>query len=346
LDKGRIVDLLIIAIAIAVIAGAVIAFWIFRSSSSGAETSDATRPSSAPKAKPEVGLRSRLAKTRSALGAPIASLFRSGDANDGAWESLEDALILADVGPDTAALVVDEVRGRSPQDPEEAMRMLGETLIGLLSGRDRSLDLDAKPSTIVVVGVNGTGKTTSIAKLANALVADGKTIVLGAGDTYRAAADHQLKEWGTRVGVEVLTADQGSDPASVAFAAVDHAKNVGIDVVIVDTAGRLHSQTNLMEELTKVTRVVAREAGSVSEVLLVLDGTTGQNGITQARAFAAAVGVTGIVLTKLDGTAKGGIAIAVERELDIPIKYIGVGEGMDDLIPFVPDEFVEALITS
>ena len=283
---------------------------------------------------------------RSALSAPIASLFGSGGTGDPAWEGLEDALILADVGPQTSSAVVRQVRDRSPENAEEAASALADVLSGLLGGRDRSIHLESSPAVIVVVGVNGTGKTTSIAKLANALVADGKTVVLGAGDTYRAAADHQLKEWGSRVGIDVITGERGSDPASVAFAAFAHAKANSIDVVIVDTAGRLHSQTNLMDELGKVTRVVAREAGSVSEVLLVLDGTTGQNGITQARAFADAVDVTGIVLTKLDGTAKGGIAVAVESELDIPIKYIGVGESMDDLIPFVPEDFVEALISS
>ncbi len=335
-------DPLIIVIALVVIAAAVAVFWLLRSSSDAEQVA-----TSETGAKQDAGgLRSRLAKTRSVLGGSITSLFSSAGANEAAWEGLEDALILADVGPDTASTVVQEVRRRSPQNPDEATTVLAEILTGLLAGRDRSLDLSASPAVVVVVGVNGTGKTTSIAKLANALVADGRTVVLGAGDTYRAAADHQLQEWGTRVGVEVITGEVGSDPASVAFAAVDHAKSNDVDVVIVDTAGRLHSQTNLMDELTKVTRIVAREAGSVSEVLLVLDGTTGQNGIAQARAFAEAVGVTGIVLTKLDGTAKGGIAIAVEHELDIPIKYIGVGEGMDDLMPFVPDDFVEALITS
>jgi fused signal recognition particle receptor len=335
------VDPLVIAIALVVIVAAVAVFWLVRSRSDVDQASAVQTRTS----RTEGGLRNRLAKTRSALGGSIASLFGSVGASDAAWEGLEDALILADVGPDTASTVVQEVRRRSPQDPEEAKSILAETLTGLLADRERSLDLTADPAVIVVVGVNGTGKTTSIAKLANSLVADGRTVLLGAGDTYRAAADRQLKEWGTRVGVEVVAGEPGSDPASVAFAAVDRAKSNNLDVVIVDTAGRLHSQTNLMDELTKVMRVLEREAGSVSEVLLVLDGTTGQNGIVQARAFANAVGLTGIVLTKLDGTAKGGIAIAVERELDVPIKYIGVGEGMDDLLPFVPDEFVEALIT-
>jgi fused signal recognition particle receptor len=333
---------LIIAIALIVIAAAIVSFWLLRS----AGRDESIAPSGTATTQSDDGLRGRLSKTRSALGGSIASLFTSGRETDGAWEELEDALILADVGPETAASVVEQVRSRSPRSQDEATAALTDVLTDLLAGRDRSLSIEGHPSVIVVVGVNGTGKTTSIAKLANTLVNEGRTVVLGAADTYRAAADHQLKEWGTRVGVEVIAGDQGSDPASVAFAAVDHAKSNDADVVIVDTAGRLHSQTNLMDELSKVTRVVAREAGSVSEVLLVLDGTTGQNGITQARAFAEAVGVTGIVLTKLDGTARGGIAIAVERDLDIPIKYIGVGEGMDDLLPFVPSDFVEALIRS
>ena len=332
---------LFIVVALVLVVVAVAVVWWLRSRS--AKTTVALPPDVSER---EGGLRSRLSKTRSALGAPVASLFSSGGTTDAAWEGLEDALILADVGPDTAADVVQVVRDRSPQDSEQASSYLADVLSDLFAGRDRTLNLDGEPSTIVVVGVNGTGKTTSIAKLANALVISGRTVVLGAGDTYRAAADHQLKEWGDRVGVDVISGQPGSDPASIAFAAVDHARTNGVDVVIVDTAGRLHSQANLMDELGKVTRVVEREAGSVSEVLLVLDGTTGQNGITQARAFADAVGVTGIVLTKLDGTARGGIAVAVERELDIPIKYIGVGEGMDDLVPFAPAEFVEALITS
>lgn len=332
----------IIVIAVLVVAAGAVVFWLARS---GSRTEERVPPGS-PRVPLDAVLRSRLSRTRSAIGAPIASLFGSGDVSDQAWEDLEDALILADVGPATASAVVRQVRDRAPRTQEEARSALADVLSGLLSGRDRSVNLDARPSVVVVVGVNGTGKTTSIAKLARSFLADGRTVVLGAADTYRAAADRQLKEWGSRVGVEVIAGEPGSDPASVAFEAVNHAKINDVDVVIVDTAGRLHSQTNLMEELGKVTRVIERAAGSISEVLLVLDGTTGQNGITQARAFAAAVGVTGIVLTKLDGTARGGIAIAVERELDIPIKYIGLGEGMDDLIPFLPEDFVEALIAS
>jgi len=189
------------------------------------------------------------------------------------------------------------------------------------------------------------GKTTSIAKIANLLVEDGSTVVLGAADTFRAAADAQLREWGSRVGVPVVSGAEGSDPASVAHDAVVTARADGADVLIVDTAGRLHSQKNLMDELTKVVRVLEREASAIGEVLLVLDGTTGQNGIAQAKQFSETVGVTGVVLTKLDGTSRGGIAIAIEQELEIPVKFIGVGEGMQDLIPFVPKDFVEALIS-
>jgi fused signal recognition particle receptor len=236
------------------------------------------------------------------------------------------------------------VRADRPEDGVQARDALVEELEALLANRDRTLRLDGSPAVVLVVGVNGTGKTTSIAKIANGLVEEDRTVVLGAADTFRAAADAQLREWGSRVGVLVVSGVEGADPASVAHDAVTAARENGDDVVIVDTAGRLHNQKNLMDELGKVMRVLESEASGVSEVLLVLDGTTGQNGITQAKAFTEAVGVTGVVLTKLDGTSRGGIAIAVERELGIPVKFVGVGEGMQDLIPFVPEEFVEALL--
>ena len=197
---------------------------------------------------------------------------------------------------------------------------------------------------MLVVGVNGTGKTTSIAKLASQLRSDGSSVMLGAADTFRAAADEQLRTWADRVGVDIVSGQSGADPASVAFDAYQSASSRGIDVLIVDTAGRLQNKANLMDELSKVARILKREAGELNEVLLVIDGTTGQNAIAQARSFADAVGVTGIVLTKLDGTARGGVAIAMEEELDIPVKYIGVGEGVDDLMPFDPDQFVDALL--
>ncbi len=269
-------------------------------------------------------------------------MFGSGTSSDG-WETLEDALILADVGPSTSSEIVAAVKALAPQTGAEVSSALRDVLIDGFSSKDRHLSVGGKPAVIVVVGVNGAGKTTTIAKLAHELTASGASVVLGAADTFRAAGDTQLMTWGKRIGVDVVSGDQGADPASVAFGAVDRAKTDGTDVVIIDTAGRLHAHTNLMEELAKVVRVVERESGAVGEILLVLDGSTGQNGIAQARAFTGAVGVTGVVITKLDGTAKGGIAIAVEKELGLPIKYIGVGEGIDDLIPFEPRDFVEAL---
>ena len=292
---------------------------------------------------PPSGLRDRLSKSRSAIGGSLGSLFRT-DSDLERWERLEDTLILADVGPTTAAAVVERVQAMKPVDETQLRSALTSVLIDTFDKGDRTLNIDGSPGTVIVVGVNGAGKTTTIAKLASDLVADGLSVVLGAADTFRAAADSQIKVWGDRLGVDVVTGPQGSDPASVAFSTVGAARKANVNVAIIDTAGRLHAHTNLMDELSKIARVVAREAGGISEVLLVLDGSTGQNGIAQAKAFTEAVGVTGAVVTKLDGTAKGGAALAVEHELGIPIKYIGVGEGMDDLIPFDPAEFVEALI--
>jgi fused signal recognition particle receptor len=292
----------------------------------------------------DAGLRQRLAESRSALSDSLAGVFSSTQVSSSLWEELEDALISADVGPGTAREIVASVKADRPADGGEARAALIEELEALLADRDRSLDLKGAPAVVVVVGVNGTGKTTSIAKIANQLVGEGRTVVLGAADTFRAAADAQLREWGDRVGVQVVSGVEGADPASVGHDALTIARDGGTDVVIVDTAGRLHNQRNLMDELGKVVRILEREASRINEILLVLDGTTGQNGIAQAKAFTEAVGVTGVVLTKLDGTSRGGIAIAVERELGIPVKLIGVGEGMHDLIPFVPQDFVEALL--
>lgn len=293
---------------------------------------------------PERGLRSKLSRTRSAIGSRLGDLFGSDTLDEEFWNELEEALIAADVGVSTASTVVNDVRKQHPVDGDEARRMLEESLIGQLSGRDRSLHLEGSPAVILVVGVNGTGKTTSIAKIAGLLGESDQTAVLGAADTFRAAADEQLRTWADRVGVDVVSGAPGSDPAAVAYDAYRTAADSGADVVLVDTAGRLHSKTNLMDQLGKVARVLRREAGEIGEVLLVLDGTTGQNGISQARSFTEAVGVTGIVLTKLDGTSRGGVAIAVEQELDVPVKYIGVGEGLHDLVPFEPREFIEALL--
>ena len=288
-------------------------------------------------------LAARLAKTREALGGRLRALFAG--AMDGAfWEGLEEALIAADVGVSASTEVVSRVRDRDPADTDDARDALREELLELLTGHRRDLELEGVPAVVVVVGVNGTGKTTSIAKLAHQMKTQGREPLLGAADTFRAAADQQLRTWADRVGVEVVGGQAGADPASVAFDAYQAARARGRDVVIIDTAGRLHSKANLMAELGKVVRVLGREAEHIDEVLLVLDATTGQNGIAQVRQFTEAVGVTGIVLTKLDGTARGGVAIAVERELGMPVKYIGVGEGMDDLIPFEPEAFVEALL--
>jgi fused signal recognition particle receptor len=257
---------------------------------------------------------------------------------------MEEALISGDVGVAAATSIVGLVRASRPETPESARAVLTEQIHAILAGRDRELHLSGAPAVVLVVGVNGTGKTTSIAKIANRLNRQGMRPLLGAADTFRAAADTQLRTWADRVGVEIVAGQEGSDPAAVAFDAFSAARARGRDVVIVDTAGRLHSKKNLMGELGKIRRVLEREAGSISEVLLVLDATAGQNGIAQARQFAETAGVTGIILTKLDGTARGGIVVAIEQELGIPVKFIGIGEGMDDLIPFDSDAFVDALL--
>jgi fused signal recognition particle receptor len=331
-----------IVAALVVLVVALVVVAIVRSRRDAAPATAPTRESRVPER--DDGLRRRLSRTRSALSTSLSGVFGSDHLSDDLWEDLEDALISADVGPATAADVVALVKSDKPVNGAEARSALVDELESLLAGRDRGLHLDGSPAVVVVVGVNGTGKTTSIAKIANGLVAQDKTVVLGAADTFRAAADVQLREWGGRVGVPVVSGTEGADPASVAHDALTTARDSNADVVIVDTAGRLHSQKNLMDELGKIVRVLEREASKISEVLLVLDGTTGQNGIAQAKAFTDSVGVTGAVLTKLDGTSRGGIAIAVERELGIPVKFIGTGEGMHDLIPFVPEDFVEALL--
>lgn len=236
------------------------------------------------------------------------------------------------------------MRAAAPEGVEEAKKALHDELLATLSGKDRDLHLSGSPAVMVVVGVNGVGKTTSIAKLAARLESDGSSALLGAADTFRAAADAQLRTWADRVGVEIVGGQSGADPAAVAFDSYQAARSRSRDVLIVDTAGRLHSKHNLMQELGKIVRVLEREAGSVDEVLLVLDATTGQNGMAQIKQFTDVVGVTGIVLTKLDGTAKGGIAVAIEQDYGVPVKFIGVGEGVEDLIPFEPTEFIDALL--
>ena len=296
-------------------------------------------------------LRGRLAKSQSAFGRSMLGLLGGGDLDESSWEEIEDTLLIADLGPAVTASVVGKLRSALAASPigseAEARAVLREVLIGELQpGLDRSIKAlphADKPSVLLVVGVNGTGKTTTVGKLARVLVADGRRVVLGAADTFRAAAADQLQTWAARVGAEVVRGAEGADPASVAFDAVDKGIAAGADVVVIDTAGRLHTKTGLMDELGKVKRVVEKRA-AVDEVLLVLDATVGQNGLAQARVFADVVDITGVVLTKLDGTAKGGIVFRVQQELGVPVKLVGLGEGPDDLAPFEPAAFVDALL--
>jgi fused signal recognition particle receptor len=321
---------------------------------SGAGTTTLERPE-APEGR-LVRLRARLARSQGSLGQGLLAVLSRADLDDAAWEELEDTLLAADVGVGPTTELVEGLRTRvrveGIDDPERAKAVLREELVGLVgtgpdgSGLDRTLTATGsagKPGVVLVVGVNGTGKTTTVGRLARVLVADGKSVVLGAADTFRAAAADQLQTWGERVGVHTVRGPEGGDPASVAFEAVQDGINSGTDAVLVDTAGRLHTKAGLMDELGKVKRVVEKQA-PVTEVLLVIDATTGQNGLAQARVFAEVVDVTGIVLTKLDGTAKGGIVVAVQRELGVPVKFVGLGEGADDLAPFDAEEFVDALL--
>ena len=299
-----------------------------------------------------VRLRGRLARSQSGFGSVLLGLLSRDSLDDQTWEEIEDTLITADMGVTPARELVEELRtevrvagGRGAADVRSLLRAQLIKAIG--PDQDRSLHTTRhgdRPAVLLVVGVNGTGKTTTCGKLARVLVGDGRTVLLGAADTFRAAAADQLETWGKRVGARVVRSDrEGADPASVAFEAVKEGIELGVDAVIVDTAGRLHTKTGLMDELGKIRRVISRQAG-VDEVLLVLDATTGQNGLRQARVFGEAVNVTGIVLTKLDGTAKGGIVIAVQRELGVPVKLVGLGEGPDDLAPFEPEAFVDAIL--
>ena len=296
-------------------------------------------------------LRGRLAKSQNAFGRSMLGLLGGGDLDEASWEEVEDTLLIADLGPVTTASVIEHLRAqmaaRSVRSEAEARTVLREVLIAELNpGWDRSiraLPHADKPSVLLVVGVNGTGKTTTVGKLARVLVADGRRVVLGAADTFRAAAADQLQTWAARVGADVVRGAEGADPASVAFDAVDRGIEIGADVVVIDTAGRLHTKTGLMDELGKVKRVVDKRA-TVDEVLLVLDATIGQNGLAQARVFADVVDITAVVLTKLDGTAKGGIVFRVQQELGVPVKLVGLGEGPDDLAPFEPAAFVDALL--
>jgi fused signal recognition particle receptor len=296
-------------------------------------------------------LRGRLAKSQNTLGRSMLGLLGGGDLDEDSWEAVEDTLLIADLGPVVTESVVTSLRSRmagsNVRTETDARAVLREVLISELHPElDRSIKAlphDNKPSVLLVVGVNGTGKTTTVGKLARVLVADGRRVVLGAADTFRAAAAHQLETWASRVGAQVVCGAEGADPASVAFDAVDKGIETGADVVVIDTAGRLHTKTGLMDELGKVKRVVSRRA-EVDEVLLVLDATIGQNSLPQARVFAEVVDITGVVLTKLDGTAKGGIVFRVQQELGVPVKLVGLGEGPDDLAPFEPAAFVDALL--
>ena len=289
-------------------------------------------------------LSGRLGKTRTSLGQSLRAVFGRGTLDAGFWEAMEEALIGADVGVAASTGVVERVRRAKPSDLASARRLLHTELRSAFDGTNRALDLEGDPAVLLVVGVNGSGKTTSIAKLAGRLKAGGRQPLLAGADTFRAAADSQLRTWADRVGVDVVGGREGSDPAAVAYDGLAAARARKRDVLIVDTAGRLQSKQHLMQELAKIRRVLEREGGRIAESLLVLDATSGQNGIAQVREFGDTVGLTGIILSKLDGTARGGIVVAVEQEFGVPVKFVGVGESLDDLVPFDPDEFVAELL--
>ncbi len=312
-----------------------------------AASRDGDQPS-AVAAPPAPGLRDRLGKTRAALTRSLGALTGRRAIDDEAWDSVEEALLVADVGVATTSRLIDELRARAAEarveDPEQLVVLLREQIVDDLDGVDRSLHHASDGATVwLFVGVNGTGKTTTIAKLAQREIDEGRPALMAAADTFRAAAADQLTHWAERVGADVVRGQEGADPGSVVFDAVDAAGGRGAGVVLVDTAGRMHTKVNLMEELKKIRRIAERTPGALQEVLLVIDATTGQNGLVQARQFTDAVGVTGVVLTKLDGTAKGGIVLAIEADLGIPVKLIGVGEAPEDLVPFDPDDFTAAL---
>ena len=295
-------------------------------------------------------IKAGLTKTRDALSSTLGSVFSGfSEIDDDFYDELEECLILADLGVDTTVKAVEKlrktVREQHLKTTEEARQALKVILTEMLQVGDPQLKLDTKPSVVLVIGVNGVGKTTTIGTIATRLIREGKSVMLVAGDTFRAAAADQLEIWAQRSGASIVRQHEGADPASVVFDGIQSAKAKGVDVILVDTAGRLHNKQNLMNELGKISRIVARELPEAStEVLLVLDGTTGQNGLIQAKQFKEIAGVTAIALTKLDGTAKGGIVIAVADSLQIPVKFIGVGEQADDLMPFEARDFVEALL--
>jgi len=297
-------------------------------------------------------LRARLSRSQNALGRGLLALLSRDKLDDDTWDEVEESLLLADVGVEPTQELVERLRTQArvlgTGSADELRKLLTEELTNALDpALDRSLKASAedRPAVVLVVGVNGSGKTTTCGKIGRVLVADGRTVMFGAADTFRAAAAEQLATWAGRVGAEVVRGPEGGDPAAVAFDAVKRGIETGVDTVVIDTAGRLQNKVGLMDELGKVKRVVERH-GPVDETLLVLDATTGQNGLEQARVFTEVVNVTGVVLTKLDGTAKGGIVIAVQRKLGIPVKLVGLGEGPDDLAPFEPAQFVEALLAA
>jgi fused signal recognition particle receptor len=300
-----------------------------------------------------VRLRSRLARSENALGRGLLAVLSRDHLDDDAWDEIEETLLGADMGVaatgEVVAALKEKVRVLGVRTPDGLRTLLRDELLAQVgTSTDRSLataPAGGLPAVVLVVGVNGTGKTTTCGKLARVLVADGRSVLLGAADTFRAAAADQLQTWGERVGAGVVRGPEGGDPASVAFDAVKRGTDDGVDTVLVDTAGRLHTKAGLMDELGKIKRVIEKQA-PVRETLLVLDATTGQNGVVQARVFTEAVEITGIVLTKLDGTAKGGIVVAVQRSLGIPVKLVGLGEGPDDLAPFEPEAFVDAILGS
>lgn len=316
----------------------------------GDETSLLERPE--PSAGRLQRLRARLAKSNNALGKGLLALLSSDNIDENVWDEIEETLLLADIGTEPSLELVEILRERvkimGSRKPDEVRAMLREELVKLVDpGMDRSLAVSRQgdlPAIVLVVGVNGVGKTTTVGKLARVLVAEDKDVILGAADTFRAAAAEQLATWGARVGVPTIKSDvDGADPASVAFEAVKAGIEQEVDVVMVDTAGRLQNKVGLMDELGKVKRVIEKLA-NVGEVLLVLDATTGQNGLNQARVFSDVVDITGIVLTKLDGTAKGGIVVAIQKSLGVPVKLVGLGEGADDLAPFDVEQFVDAIL--
>ena len=294
-------------------------------------------------------IKAGLTKTREALSNTLGNVFTASEIDDDFFDELEESLILADLGMDTAIRAVSQLRQRIRNDSlkttEEAREALKDILTDMLSVGDTALDLSTSPSVILVVGVNGVGKTTTIGKIAKQLTGQGKKVLLVAADTFRAAAADQLEIWAERSGASIVRQNEGADPASVVYDGIQSARAKAVDVIIIDTAGRLHNKANLMNELNKISRIVNRELpNAAKEVLLVLDGTTGQNGLIQAKQFKEIAGVTAIALTKLDGTAKGGIVISVADALQIPVKFVGVGEQADDLMPFEARAFVEALI--